>query len=203
MLEAAIQQEELGEGGYESWILLGETRNMDEREEAGMRALLQGVKRAEDSGTPGAGMLVSLVQINFTSNLISFRASQSLAISFTNESYDRASHTMLLRWFRAHYPSIPIPEETTKAMATSSSWDTHDRITDLFLNLARTQHSQDHMDPDLQIALGVLFYTNGNYNQAQDCFVAALNVRPKVRFILSIDHEVLRVNLRIIYYGTD
>ena len=66
MLEAAIQQGELGEGGYESWILLGETRNMDEREEAGMRALLHGVKKGEESGAPGAGMLVSLVQINIT-----------------------------------------------------------------------------------------------------------------------------------------
>ena len=74
MLEAAIQQEELGEGGYESWVLLGETRNMDEREEAGMRALLHGVKRAEESGAPGPGMLVSPAQINFTSNLISSRA---------------------------------------------------------------------------------------------------------------------------------
>lgn len=104
---------------------------------------------------------------------------------------------MLLRWFKAHYPTIPVPEETAKVMATKSSWDMHDRInriTDLFLNLARTQHSQDQMDPDLQIALGVLFYTNGNYNQAQDCFAAALNVRPKVRVLritMSIDHQVL------------
>ena len=87
---------------------------------------------------------------------------------------------MLLRWFRAHYPAIPVPEETIRAMATSSSWDMHDRITDLFLNVARTQHSQDQMDPDLQIALGVLSYTNANYDQAQDCFMAALNARPKV-----------------------
>jgi len=160
MLEAAIQQGELGEGGYESWILLGETRNMDEREEAGMCALLQGVKRAEESGAPGAGTL-------------------SLAISFTNESYDKSSHNMLVRWFKANYPTIPVPEEFTRAMATNSSWDTHERITDLFLNLARTQHGQGQMDPDLQVALGVLFYTNGSYDQAQDCFVAALNVRPK------------------------
>ena len=60
MLEAAIQQGEVGEGGYETWILLGETRNMDEREEAGMRALLHGVKIAEESEAPGTGMLVSL-----------------------------------------------------------------------------------------------------------------------------------------------
>jgi peroxin-5 len=59
LLEAAIQKGELGEGGYEAWILLGETRNMDEREEVGMRALVEGVKRAEAAGAAGIGMLVS------------------------------------------------------------------------------------------------------------------------------------------------
>ena len=59
LLEAAIQKGELGVGGYEAWILLGETRSMDEREEAGMRALTEGVRRAEEAGGKGAGMLVS------------------------------------------------------------------------------------------------------------------------------------------------
>jgi peroxin-5 len=58
LLEAAIQQGELGEGGYESWILLGETRSMDEREEAGMKALTEGVRRAREAGQNGEGMLV-------------------------------------------------------------------------------------------------------------------------------------------------
>jgi len=62
MLEAAIQQGELGEGGYETWVLLGETRNMDEREEAGMRALIEGVKKAELAGS-AAGMLVGVLFI--------------------------------------------------------------------------------------------------------------------------------------------
>ena len=88
---------------------------------------------------------------------------------------------MLLRWFRAHYPTIPVAEEITQAVLKNSSWDTHDRITELFLSLARTQHDQNQMDPDLQIALGVLFYTNGSYKEAEDCFVTALNVRPQVR----------------------
>ncbi len=58
LLEAAIQKGELGEGGYEAWVLLGETRNMDEREEAGMKALTEGVRLAEEAGAAGAGMLV-------------------------------------------------------------------------------------------------------------------------------------------------
>ena len=59
LLEAAIQHGDLGEGGYEAWILLGETRSMDERDEAAIRALHEGVKRAEAAGAAGAGMLVS------------------------------------------------------------------------------------------------------------------------------------------------
>ncbi len=58
LLEAAIQQGDLGQGGYEAWILLGETRNMDERETAGMRALMEGVRLAEAAGATGEGMLV-------------------------------------------------------------------------------------------------------------------------------------------------
>ena len=60
LLEAAIQRGHLGEGGYEAWILLGEVRSMDEREEQGMRALMEGVKRAEEAGAAGEGMMVRL-----------------------------------------------------------------------------------------------------------------------------------------------
>ena len=69
LLEAAIQKGELGDGGYETWILLGETRNMDEREELGMRALVEGVKRAEEAGAAGAGLLVSLLYL-YASGLV-------------------------------------------------------------------------------------------------------------------------------------
>ncbi|EGO00115.1 hypothetical protein SERLA73DRAFT_180560 [Serpula lacrymans var. lacrymans S7.3] len=160
LLEAAIQKGDLGEGGYEAWILLGETRNMDEREDLGMRALTEGVKRAEAAGADGAGML-------------------SLAISYTNESYDRGSYTMLLRWLRARFPTYAIPEETGKAVASNSTWDSHGKLTDAFLGLARSQFSQGLVDPDVQIALGVLFYNTGEYDRAKDCFESALSGRPQ------------------------
>jgi peroxin-5 len=73
LLEAAIQSGEFGEGGYEAWILLGETRNMDEREDQGMKALIEGVKRAEEAGAPGVGMLVNdFINHSFKSPLMSF-----------------------------------------------------------------------------------------------------------------------------------
>lgn len=72
LLEAAIQRGDLGEGGYEAWILLGETRNMDEREGLGMKALLEGVKRAEEAGAPGLGMLVNNSSPTFNSKLTMF-----------------------------------------------------------------------------------------------------------------------------------
>jgi hypothetical protein len=69
-------------------------------------------------------------------------------------------------------------------MKTNSAWDTHTRITDLFLGLTREHHSKGILDPDLQIGLGVLFYTNSDYDHAKDCFATALGARPKVRPVL-------------------
>ncbi|KAI0793191.1 peroxisome targeting signal receptor [Abortiporus biennis] len=158
LLEAAIQKGQLGTGGYEAWILLGEVRSMDEREEQAMRALMEGVKIAEQAGAAGEGML-------------------SLAISFTNESHERASHTMLLRWLSSRYPSHPISPATWKSL-TESTWHSHELVTETFLNLAREQHVAGQLDPDVQIGLGVLFYTNSQFDRAKDCFEAALSVRP-------------------------
>ncbi|KAL1755116.1 hypothetical protein FB107DRAFT_275097 [Schizophyllum commune] len=160
LLEAAIQKGDLGQGNYEAWILLGETRNMDEREEAGMRALAEGVRIAEETDQSGAGML-------------------SLAISYTNESYDRGAHAMLVRWLRARFPDHPIPDSTMEALRKHTTWDTHQRILDVFLALARAQHAAGVMDPDVQIALGVLSYSNSDYDRAKDCFESALSARPR------------------------
>lgn len=87
---------------------------------------------------------------------------------------------MLLRWLRSRFPSHPVSEETINAVHTNSSWDTHTRVTEVFINLARIQHQQGILDPDVQIGLGVMFYTNGEYDRAKDCFESALAARPKV-----------------------
>jgi peroxin-5 len=85
LLEAAIQKGELGEGGYEAWILLGETRNMDEREEVGIKALTEGVRLAEEAGASGAGMLVCNLHYTPTCTLLTkFHNSLSRSPTRTN-----------------------------------------------------------------------------------------------------------------------
>ena len=91
---------------------------------------------------------------------------------------------MLLRWLHARHPEHPIDEETWTSLA-NSAWHSHEKVTEAFLTLARDQHARGQLDADVQIGLGVLFYTNGQYDRAKDCFEAALNSRPQVSSITS------------------
>jgi peroxin-5 len=84
---------------------------------------------------------------------------------------------MLLRWLRARFPEAPIRAEALAAV-TQSPWHSHEIVTEALLSVARSQHTQGVIDPDVQLALGVLFYTNSAYERAKDCFEAALSVRP-------------------------
>lgn len=50
--------------------------------------------------------------------------------------------------------------------------------------LARDQYnSKQEVDPDVQVGLGTLYYMMGEYNEARDCWVAALGERPDVSIL--------------------
>ncbi|KAG8873420.1 Peroxisomal membrane signal receptor PTS1 [Tulasnella sp. 331] len=158
MLEASIQKGELGEGGYEVWILLGETRSMDEREDIGLLALRQGVKFAKQASQVGPGMLA-----------------RSLAISYTNEGYELAATNILREWLMSRFPTSNLLTST----APHSLWHDREETTAAFIRVAQDLHAQNRSDPDVQTGLGVLHYCDQEYDKAKDCFESALWVRPE------------------------
>ena len=86
---------------------------------------------------------------------------------------------MLLRWLSARYPEhAPSPEDAATWLR-QSHWASRERVTDAFLTVARAQHATGIVDADVQAGLGVLFYTNGDFERAKDCFAAALAVNPR------------------------
>ena len=112
---------------------------------------------------------------------------QSLAVAYVNEGQELRALATLERWLTLAYPSISPP--TTAGHPPSTPWDASNRIIDLFLGaaragpMARTPGQSDELaevDPDVQVGLGVLFYSNSDYGRARDCFEAALSVRPNV-----------------------
>ncbi|CAG8466387.1 1006_t:CDS:2 [Ambispora gerdemannii] len=147
--EAAVRKDP---NSSEAWTWLGNTQAQNEKEEPAIRAL---EKAIEIDGT-------------------NLEALMSLAVSYTNENYEQQSYLTLERWMTAKYPEI-----VTSSAPMDTVHDTHSRVTELFLRAARNAPDGQQMDPDVQVGLGVLFYGSGDYSKAIDCFVSALNNRPK------------------------
>ncbi|KAG0347803.1 Peroxisomal membrane signal receptor PTS1 [Podila humilis] len=149
--EAAVQQDE---NNSQAWMMLGNVQAQNEKEEPAIRAL----ERA--------------IQVD-PKNLDAY---MNLAVSYTNEGYDHQAYLTLENWLATKYPGIV--SAGAPPAASISSWETHGRVTDLYLQAVRTAPEGANMDADLQVGLGVLFYGSGEYDKAVDCFVAGLKVRP-------------------------
>ncbi|KAF8983201.1 Peroxisomal membrane signal receptor PTS1 [Entomortierella lignicola] len=149
--EAAVQQDE---NNSRAWMMLGNVQAQNEKEEPAIRALERAVQT--DANNLDAYM--------------------NLAVSYTNEGYDHQAYITLEKWLATKYPDVvsanPAPTNSI------SSWETHTRVTDLYLQAVRNAPAGAEMDADLQVGLGVLFYGSGEYEKAVDCFVAGLKVRP-------------------------
>lgn len=109
-------------------------------------------------------------------------------MAYVNEGQELRALATLEKWLSIAYPSISLP--ALDAMQIKSPWDASNRVIDLFLAAAQAGpahrapgQSSDLgiVDPDVQVGLGILFYSNSEYEKAKDCFEAALSIRPNVR----------------------
>lgn len=165
LFEAATQRESSGDGEItltheersRAWQKLGECHAMNEHEIKAIQALEEAVRL--DPGNLGALM--------------------SLAVSYINEGYDQATNQTLLRYLsRSHPHLVPSSEFPTLPDERTNPWARLDYVRNLFLKAVREDAAAQRMDADLQVGLGLLFYSSSSYEQARDCFRAALSVRP-------------------------
>ncbi len=149
--EAACQKDS---AHVDAWVHLGTAQAQNEKEEAAIRALEHALK----------------LDANNLSALM------GLAISYTNEGYDSTAYRTLERWLSVKYPNIVAPAELSSAaeVGFTDRQQLHERITGHFIRAARLSPDGEHMDPDVQVALGVLFYGTEDYDKAVDCFTVAL-----------------------------
>jgi peroxin-5 len=149
--EAAVQQEPQH---TDAWVHLGSAQAQNEKESPAIRALEQALKIDPNNLT----------------------ALMGLAVSYTNEGYDSTAYRTLERWLSIKYPSIISPSELSSAadVGFTDRHLLHSKITDLFIRAAQLSPDGEHMDPDVQVGLGVLFYGDEEYDKAVDCFSAAL-----------------------------
>jgi len=152
--EAAVQNEP---DHIEAWVQLGSAQAQNEKESAAIRAL----KKA-----------VSLAPTNLP-------ALMGLAVSYTNEGYESHALMTLERWLNSKYPTVLPDAELTPSggefMKRGDRDASYERITNYFIRAAQMSPDGEHMDPDVQVGLGVLFYSQEQYDKAVDCFQAALD----------------------------
>jgi len=103
----------------------------------------------------------------------------ALAVSYTNESDRTEALASIERWIAANdrYQDV-VQRLTLKPNAEQDA-----RIAQQLMAMARAGMQQGGdaeagVDADVQVALGVLFNSNNEYDKAVDCFSAALAARP-------------------------
>ncbi|KAI9829922.1 MAG: Peroxisomal membrane signal receptor PTS1 [Phylliscum demangeonii] len=149
--EAAVQKHP---EHVEAWTRLGNAQAQNEKETPAIRALEQAL-RLDPSD---------------------LSALMGLAVSCTNEGYDSMAYQSLERWLSTKYPDVldPGAMSAIPEFGFLDRHQLHERVTKLFIRAAQLSPDGEHMDPDVQVGLGVLFYAAEEFEKAVDCFAAAL-----------------------------
>lgn len=149
--EAAVQKDPKH---IEAWARLGSAQSQNEKEDAALRAFQR------------------VLQLDPTN----LDALMGLSVSYTNEGYDSTAYRTLERWLSIKYPQVISPDKLSNPaeMGFTDRADLHAKVTDYFIEAAQYAPDGEHMDPDVQVGLGVLFYGSEDFDKAVDCFHAAL-----------------------------
>lgn len=166
--EAACRSDE---ARAEYWRMLGETQAADEKEQLAIKAFQKAVGCQDESNGQSSWM--------------------SLAICWVNEAQEIRAMAILERWLKDAYPAIAQKSDFNSQDPENlhNPWSRHSAIVEKFLQAARAGPEirqgvgkeivrSQVVDVDVQVGLGVLFYSNSEYDRAKDCFEAALGVNP-------------------------
>ncbi|KAF9915224.1 hypothetical protein BX616_006630 [Lobosporangium transversale] len=150
-LEAAVQKDPTDAA---AWHQLGLRQQENERETMAIAALVKAVE----------------------ANPKELNAWLALAVSYTNENCRVDAYDALQSWVENSDQYKGVKNAVSGGQGRSAQ-ERHEYVTGLFLEAARSNPGEN-LDPDVQIALGILFNVSEEYEKAVDCFRAALNLRP-------------------------
>lgn len=147
--EAACQ---LDHTHLDSWIMLGTVQSENDREETAIMALTQALKLDPNN----------------------LSAIMKLAVSYTNEGRESLAYAELMKWLRTRYPHIPL-DQVEMDIQYPKKPESLEKIKDSFLRAAQLSISRNIIDPDVQVGLGVILFSEQNYEMAADCFASAIH----------------------------
>ncbi|KAL5528553.1 hypothetical protein ACEPAF_7689 [Sanghuangporus sanghuang] len=142
-----------------------------------------GVKQQENEREPKAIAALNRALELDSSHLPSWLA---LAISYTNEGDRSAADGAIQQWVSRNQRYEPVVTDFFRRVdqLNGGTLDSltqarkHDELIHCLMATARHGNEKGEIDADVQIALAVLLNTSEDYLKAQDCFKAALSVRP-------------------------
>jgi len=96
-----------------------------------------------------------------------------ISVNHSNNNNIELVHQVLVQWLFQNQKFVEIAKSNP---LNDNPYENHDTVIYMFMEAARI--SQDDIDVNVHLALGVLFNMNYKFNEASECFKTALKIRP-------------------------